>query len=265
MEIWVFCSNLWPEFRSGLQPGFCLSPRWEFGPCSLGDFKSNSKSDLVLSPCLSLRHAPYSAACARQGVHFSHKNLCLALGPGLPGGNSFQPISGPWPHLALLVRELGMETRALPWLLAPYLSAFGKFSFLSNFSPCCCPAALISFLLVLGNLGVDLLSAPLGDCASGGQPGWVDWESLPLLSHSRAEGPPRWAGSLQCTQAHLPRLVLLGPPWAPCWPPPDFWPGLRPGGALSPWPGGADRRQMGGSAVCWVQDGHRAVRGAVWG
>lgn len=71
--VWVFCSNLRPEFRSGLQPGFCLGPRWEFGPCSLDDFKAHSKSDFVLSPCLSLRRAPYSAACARRRLHFSHR------------------------------------------------------------------------------------------------------------------------------------------------------------------------------------------------
>lgn len=71
------------------------------------------------------------------------------------------------------------ETHTFPWLLAPYLSASGKFFFLANSSPCCCPAALTPSLLFLGNLGVDLLSAPLGDCASGGQPGWVDREISP--------------------------------------------------------------------------------------
>lgn len=148
------------------------------------------------------------------------------------------------------------ETHTLPWLLAPYLSAFGKFFFLSNSSPCCCPAALTSFLLFLGNLGVDLLSAPVGDCASGGQPGgWAG--NLSLCSVTPGQKGLRAGRAASSAHRLAASSGSLGPQWAPCWPPPDFWPGLRPGGAWSPWPGGADRHQMGGQCCLlgtgWTQ------------
>ena len=209
---WVFCSNPQPEFRSDPEPGFCLGPRWELGSCSLHDFRSNSESDFVLSPC------PVPAP--------DSSPLLL-----VPGGGSVSPPLESMPRtggqekgsliasfypMAPVVRELGVEAAyALPQL--PVLSlSVGKFFLLSNFSPCCCPATLILSLFFLGNFGVDPLSAPpsQGIVLGEGDLGKAAWESLPLPSQVGAGGPLLWGeGGLLCTHT-LTYLV-----WFSLWPP----------------------------------------------
>lgn len=131
----------------------------EFGSCSQDDFGSNSKSDLVLSPCL----APTSIFAALlpvpgRALFFPLESMPCAGGQDATGvgSSTASPAHGPRCSLG----QRAWDGRKPCHSLAAGSFGIGKFFLLSNFSPCCCPAALISSLFFPGNLGVNLLSAP---------------------------------------------------------------------------------------------------------
>ena len=122
-------------------------------------------------------------------------------------GSFTASLSTPWPHL---VTELGMEEiHALPWLLVLSFS-IGKFYLHSNSSPCCCPAALISFLFFLGNLRVTCCLHPRGLAWGGGVGG--QWSEHLSLCPVRLEQEGLWSG-----EAHTWSPVLCGSLGPQCW------------------------------------------------
>ena len=127
----------------------------KFGSRSVHD----SKSDFVLSPRLAPEPIgptllPVPGGGAPTGIH------ALPWGPGLPGErpiSSLPPSRGP-----IWSESLGWKkSPALPWLLVLSFG-IGKFFLLSNCSPCCCPAALTSFLFCLGSSRVTCCLHPRG-------------------------------------------------------------------------------------------------------
>lgn len=147
MVAWVFCSDLQPEFRSGLKPRYCLGPRLAFGSYSLHDFRPNSKSDFVLSPRLvPAPTLPYPAACARWGLFFPLESMpsleartsrkeegsfIASLGPMAPskslGWKRPMPFLGCWFCLSVL----GSSSFSLTSVLAAVLlHLFPFYSFL---------------------------------------------------------------------------------------------------------------------------------------
>lgn len=101
---------------------------------------------------------------------------------------------------ATVVRELGM--REAMAFLGCWFSLQHRDVLLSNFSPCCCPAALIS-LGEHGGWACCLHSRGL--CL---RRGWRKvWASLPLLCQVGVRGPP-FSTSRACT--HIPSSSLCG-------------------------------------------------------
>lgn len=181
----------------------------------LHDFRPSSKPDFVLKPCLVPAPISLLGCLCQVGALF----LCLESMPCARGqdtqeeGSFTASLPNPWPHL---VRELGMEeVHALPWLLVPSFS-IGKFYLHSNFSPCCCPAALISFLFFLGNLRVTCCLHPRGLCLGRGSRGG-QWSEHLSLCPVRLEQEGLWSG-----EAHTWSPVLSGSLGPHCWLPPDL-------------------------------------------
>lgn len=176
----------------------------EFGSCLLHDFRSSSKPDFVLKPCLVPAPISLLGCLCQVGALF----LCLESMPCAGGqdtqeeGSFTASLPNPWPHL---VRELGMEeVPALPWLLVPSFS-IGKFYLHSNFSPCCCPAALISFLFFLGNLRVTCCLHPRGLCLGRGSRGG---SGLSISPSAQSGWSRRASGLGRHTRGHLSCLAL---------------------------------------------------------
>lgn len=146
--------------------------------------------------------------------------------------------------------------------------SIGKFFLHSNFCPCCCPAALIFSLPFLGSLGVNLLSLPPEDCAWGVGPGGGAGLGISSSAQSYWGRRASALGGQPLMHTHTGSPVSSGSPWpteGSMLAVTDFWPCLRPGGALSPWSGGADRHPMGGQRCLlgrgWAQSSSRSHLG----
>lgn len=202
------------SFRSGSKPRVCLGPILEFGSCLLHDFRPNSKPDFILNSCLvPAPISPLCCLCQAGALFLPLESMPCARGQDTQEEGSFTAsLPTPWPHL---VRELGMEEiHALPWLLVLSFS-IGKFYLHSNFSPCCCPAALISFLFLVGNLRVTYCLHPRGLAWGGGVGG--QWSEHLSFCPVRLEQEGLWSG-----EAHTWSPVLCGSLGPQCWLSPDL-------------------------------------------